>query len=70
MDERKRKREIEILRGFVHTGASSPFTGMRYRSLQRKYPAVWDGFVFKRDEERGHESPPPSIEPGEGTGRQ
>jgi len=33
-----RKKDVNALRGFVHTAPSSAFTGMRYASLERRYP--------------------------------
>ncbi len=38
MGEEERKKDLEALKGFVHTGPSSIWTAMRYRSLIRQYP--------------------------------
>ncbi len=43
-------KDLEALKGFVHTGPSSPWTGMRYRSLIRQYPREYIRF---RDEDLG-----------------
>ena len=44
----RRQREIEALRGFVYTGPSSAWTGMRYRSLQRRFPNQYDWMMAKK----------------------
>ncbi len=48
-----KKKELETLKGFVHHGPSSAFTGMRYRSLIRQYPNEYTR--FKDEKNRGEE---------------
>ncbi len=38
MGDKKEKKELEELRGLVHTGPSSIWTGMKMASLKRRYP--------------------------------
>src|SRR3712207_2528263 len=45
MGEDRRKRDLESLKGLVHTRASSIWTGMRYRSLTRRYPNEYTRFL-------------------------
>jgi len=54
-DENK---DLEALKGFVHTGPSSPWTGMRYRSLIRQYPRQYLRFCDEKDEGDGEHRPP------------
>ncbi len=51
--ERKKEKDLEALKGFVHTGPSSPWTGMRYRSLQREYPRHYLRFQDEKKERDG-----------------
>jgi len=53
-----RKKDLEALKGFVHTGPSSPWTGMRYRSLIRQYPNEYTRFQDEKDRGDGEHRPP------------
>ncbi len=59
MEDRKKKAEAEIeqLKIYHRQGVHSAFTGMHYRSLQRKYPAVWDRLAFPDRREDREERP-------------
>ncbi len=45
------KKELEELRGLVHTGPSSPWTGMKMASLKRKYPRHYLKFMDEKRKE-------------------
>ncbi len=51
MGEEERKKDLEALKGFVHTGPSSIWTAMRYRSLMRQYPRHYLRFQDQKDRE-------------------
>ena len=55
MDDRKKKAkaEIEQLKIYHRQGVHSAFTGMHFRSLQKRYPAVWDRLAFGEKDDRG-----------------
>ena len=38
----KRSGEIRALRALARQGVQSPWQGVAFKSLQRKYPAEWD----------------------------
>jgi hypothetical protein len=47
-----RTREIEVLRGFVHSGPSSAWTRMRYKPLQRRHPNEY-ARLWQENSEKG-----------------
>jgi hypothetical protein len=53
-----KKKDIEALKGFVHTGPSSPWTGMRYRSLIHQYPREYLRSRDEKDRGDGEHRPP------------
>ena len=57
MNEEERQRELEELRGLVHTGRSSPWTGMKMASLKRKYPRHYLKFEEEQKEANWREDP-------------
>ncbi len=59
MSEEERKKDLESLKGFVHTGPSSIWTGMRYRSLIRRYPNEYTRFLQEKKERGGDDEPSP-----------
>ncbi len=56
-----KKKDLEALKGFVHTGPSSPWTGMRYRSLIRQHPRHY--LRFRDEKVMGDGEPRPPHDP-------
>jgi hypothetical protein len=50
-EEERTKKQIEQLKIYCRQGVHSAFTAMHFRSLQRRYPGVWDRLAFEKDKD-------------------
>ena len=51
MSEDNKRVEIEKLKIYRRQGVHSAFTGMHYRSLQKRHPEIWDRLAFEDEKQ-------------------